>query len=484
LVLHFDINETILIGDEAGGDTVEDVMNKMLAKSAFVRIPDSPGNTSKAESTAKNDDPDGDGDDDNSIETYSIVPTHWWDGTPILEGTCNCGWDDPPTPRRHQRPPPLYTGWTWPPRSCPYYRTSFKSRAKTFVRRHGAPYRPLYEQLSRRLGLENSISCSANFGNGGGGGGISGVAEDDDLRSHCPREQQQHVLLPALFVTLVELSRRRVPHTVVLRTFGTDLARVARKLVDFAEGRHPDHPGFCDPRYALGPSRLYVGRWVRRDSRKEGSEDGKEKDYESNKKDDHDCYVYQLRKLQPHANAGDGDEDDAGAVVVADGDEQVLELLHDDSTTICGIQDDYEFWSAHRCRPWAGKPVWKLPPSATTADSTGSLTVRGAELVTYHHILFDDNIQNSSTDSIACVRVAIPTSTFAGDASAATTPGAPRRPDRCAERYRTMTGTETLGEQGVHLIRVPTLEVVMKPTWFLEQVDRAIERYCTDGKFS
>ena len=29
LVLHFDINETILIGDDAGGDTVEDCLNKV-----------------------------------------------------------------------------------------------------------------------------------------------------------------------------------------------------------------------------------------------------------------------------------------------------------------------------------------------------------------------------------------------------------------------------------------------------------------------
>ena len=29
LVLHFDINETILIGDKAGGDTVNDCLNKV-----------------------------------------------------------------------------------------------------------------------------------------------------------------------------------------------------------------------------------------------------------------------------------------------------------------------------------------------------------------------------------------------------------------------------------------------------------------------
>jgi len=35
LVLHFDINETILLGDDAGGDSRIDSLNKMLAKSAF-----------------------------------------------------------------------------------------------------------------------------------------------------------------------------------------------------------------------------------------------------------------------------------------------------------------------------------------------------------------------------------------------------------------------------------------------------------------
>lgn len=36
LVLHFDVNETILIGDEAGGDSFDDTLNKALAKAALV----------------------------------------------------------------------------------------------------------------------------------------------------------------------------------------------------------------------------------------------------------------------------------------------------------------------------------------------------------------------------------------------------------------------------------------------------------------
>ena len=37
LALHFDVNETIMVGDPAGGDTFDDSLNKILAKSAFVR---------------------------------------------------------------------------------------------------------------------------------------------------------------------------------------------------------------------------------------------------------------------------------------------------------------------------------------------------------------------------------------------------------------------------------------------------------------
>ena len=37
LCLNFDVNETIMIGDPAGGDTFEESLNKILAKIAFVK---------------------------------------------------------------------------------------------------------------------------------------------------------------------------------------------------------------------------------------------------------------------------------------------------------------------------------------------------------------------------------------------------------------------------------------------------------------
>ena len=36
VVVHFDVNETIMMGDPAGGDTFEESINKAISKSAFV----------------------------------------------------------------------------------------------------------------------------------------------------------------------------------------------------------------------------------------------------------------------------------------------------------------------------------------------------------------------------------------------------------------------------------------------------------------
>ena len=37
VVLHFDVNETIMVGDPAGGDSFDDCINKILAKTTYVR---------------------------------------------------------------------------------------------------------------------------------------------------------------------------------------------------------------------------------------------------------------------------------------------------------------------------------------------------------------------------------------------------------------------------------------------------------------
>ena len=71
-------------------------------------------------------------------------------------------------------------------------------------------------------------------------------------------------------------------------------------------------------------------------------------------------------------------------------------------------------------------------------------------------IFFDDNIHNDAEDSIVAVR----RKRLNANGKEAATSG-----------YEAMNGEETLAEQGVHLVRVPTLEPILNPNWFLQQID-------------
>lgn len=349
LVVHFDINETVLVGDEAGGDTREDSLNKILAKSAFVKIPN--GSLEMGKSMDDSD---------------TIVPIHWWDGSLIGES------DD--------KVPPLYTGWDWPEGCCPYYRTAFKKLSKQFVYNHGKPYQALYHEMQRRVAFNHPNKDNL-----------------PDILSH---------LLPALFDTIQSLTERSQPVRFVFRTFGTDLPDIAEAVTAFSRGQHPDYPTLVRPHLELPRELLFRARWKYDGDNNEGT--------------------YCLLKY------------DDPETVVATGDAEIVEFLG--SLPMCGINDDYEFWAGNEWEPWAGKPVW-VPSTSSTSSAE-------------HHVLFDDNIHNLESDSIASVR------RIQDDGT-----------------YRLLSGQEIQEMQGVHLIRVPTIEPILNRQWFVEQIDRAQAKF-------
>jgi hypothetical protein len=366
LVVHFDINETVLVGDDAGGDTREDSLNKILAKSAFVRIPTT-GDDETPQLLGKSMD-----DDD------QVVPTHWWDGSLIGDGEM-------------KSPPPLYTGWNWPPGCCPYYRTAFKKRAKQFVHTaDGKPYEALYHEMERLIAFPQ---------------------DSDDAAADALPPILFH-LLPALFHTLqTTRSNDTQPRvTFCFRTFGSDLPEIADAVTAFARGQHPNYPGQVQPELELPRAKLVRGRWKTVTESSDGSKP---------------TMLYQL--LDYH--------DDT--ILVASGDDEIVQFL--ESNIMCGIQDDYEFWAANEWEPWAGKPVW-VP---STSDQV-------------QHVLLDDNIHNLPNDSIASVRRQ--QQSGGGDSSTA---------------YETLSGPEIQEMQGLHLIRVPTIEPILNPNWFVEQLGLA-----------
>lgn len=211
LVLHLDVNETILVGDKGGGDTWEDCFNKIVAKSAFVKIPAA--------------DLDRIGKDRSSEALSNLEPTHWWDGTLIqasypLETSC----------------PSLWTEWEWPEGCCPYYRTKFKKRSKTFLSHHGSIYRETQKQMHKRLKVSSQK-----------------VTDTSAVMAH---------LLPAFFRTLQVLSSSEQRFTLVFRTMGVDLTDLAEAVNLFARGKHPDFPSFHNPNLVLSPHRLVKARWT------------------------------------------------------------------------------------------------------------------------------------------------------------------------------------------------------------------------------
>mmetsp|Transcript_6807 Transcript_6807/g.7725 ORF Transcript_6807/g.7725 Transcript_6807/m.7725 type:complete len:473 (-) Transcript_6807:113-1531(-) len=405
LILHFDINETILIGDEAGGDTVADCLNKIIAKNTFVQIPSNDiqisNNTHDYDNNMK----------PLSIEsTKLIVPTHFWNGTPISKAA-QC----------ESSVPPLYVGWEWPPNTCPYYRTSFKKKAKTFTNtdQDGYMYRKLYEKLkdsaSSNLMEVHSTSTSGTI-----------QTSSTTSTSKLPKSHAFYNMIPSFFCTLVKLQEEQRDYTLVLRTFGTDLEDIANAISDFAIGKHPLFPHFREPKLVIGKDRLYKGRWRKaQDSNIEGSHDS--------------SHIFDLY-------SSDRKDDDKTRYPIASGDDEVLKIIQQSS--VCGIQDDYTHWDKNNNAPWSGKPVW----ITTTNEQKKKDDIQ----LNPHHLFFDDNIHNDANDSIVAVRQLNENNSWVS-----------------------LSGLETIAQQGRYIVRVPTVSAMLDQNWFYNKImaaEKEVER--------
>jgi hypothetical protein len=452
LFLHFDINETILLGDDAGGDSRHESTQKMLAKSAFCRKPSPSFSASFSTPTT-------------GVlaweKTQQLKPTHWWDGQEI---------------GRETSMPPLYTGWKWPEHCCPYYRTAYKGHAKSFTEdgKHGQIYSPLLEACEASLLSSSSSNYSIP----------SRSSRDADGSSSEGKQDAKNTILPAFYETLCNLiesyeenenddkkESQPPPFTVIFRTFGSDLSEIASVVTTFAKGEHPDYPDINFPPLCLSEDRLYQGRWkVITNANHNVDNDDTTKAAAPEVK-----VVYQLWT---------SDETE----LVASGDFEILELLSGKTKinqdelspsspstfAIFGIRDDYAFWKANQFSPTAGKPIWVLnydnniPKRNIVNNFNNRKAVKEDGCTLYsHHMLFDDNIHNLPDDGIACVRKE---SLSGDDVANESTVG---KNTENAFFFETVDGTNLDAYQGIHLVRVPTVEPVLNPQWYIQQIEKA-----------
>ena len=231
---------------------------------------------------------------------------------------------------------------------------------------------------------------------------------------NLPPSHPFYRMLPSFFHTLVMLQRLGKDYTLVLRTFGTDLDDVANAISDFAKGKHPLYPKFREPKLVLEKCHMYKGRYRLEESSNHDQDGG----YNS---------IFDLFQW------------DDSSKVVASGDDELLHVI--ENLTICGIQDDYHYWDNNDNSPSAGKPVWIHPME------------QGKQL--YHHLFFDDNIHNDETDSIVAVRT---------------------RKDH-GSHWRSLSGHETINQQGKYVVRVPTVAAILDKNWFLNQIALAEHKF-------
>jgi hypothetical protein len=217
LVLHFDVNETILLVDEAGGDTFEDCLNKIICKTALV----------------------------NKELDSNGLPTLWADNQPINTKT----------------PPPLCTDWLWPEGATSYYRAGIhaKEKAKKFTE-HGYPgaqYRSLYKELENAVRWNRTTSF---FDDNEMKNETELISPPDPRLSH---DGVHHFLLPAFFKTITELKKRGRSFAIVIRTFGTDVEDVVNALQAFSEGKHLTKFQPVVHEMSQGKDNIYMGQYSR-----------------------------------------------------------------------------------------------------------------------------------------------------------------------------------------------------------------------------
>jgi len=408
LFLHFDINETILIGDPAGGDTVTECLNKIIAKCAFVSTSASSDSSGSNKEKKERNDIDKrphlkrtpSSGNINESSTHQLEPTQWWNGLSVNNNDMNSEGKDHP-------PPPLYTGWVYPLNTCPYYRTSYKRLAKQFtlVGNHGSIYRPLYDALFTKLGIVDN--------------GDDEHGEEDVFSNFVPSffHTLQHYFPSTKTSSSINILQSPSKVTLVLRTFGTDLPRVAKCISEFAKGNHPSYQDYYNADLILDENSLFCSKWTYRDA-----VEGKEKEL-----------IYELHPMIQDSSAS-----------IHSGDDEVLDYLQ--SKSIVGIQDNYPFWRDNNHQPWSGKPVWALTNGSSNNHPHN-----------HHHILLDDNIHNDPNDGAGGIRIPVTGS----------------NKDKSTSSYESLHGNEALDMHGMHLIRVPTIRPLLEDDWFIQQIENA-----------
>jgi len=303
LCVHFDINETILLSDPAGGDTFEESLNKIIAKVAYVRkVPPAEQKGGRWPQWA------------------------WHDGSPL----------DPELRTAYMPLPPLLPdSFSSPPGCSKFYNVKElkKPFAKSFASdaSPGSIYRDEYNQLKAAMKWP----------------------EDFPIDSRLCSADGYYACMPAFFHALTALHKSGRPFSVVLRTFGTDLPRVQAAINAFVEGKHPLHAGMSFPELHLPDERMWRGRYRRSDGSFTLLQYAAYGNGEGGEGEGGDSKERERREAERQRRDAELSQWESEAAMLEE-----LQGSADSLPRVSAVMDDYEWWDEHGQTPFAGKPLW------------------------------------------------------------------------------------------------------------------------------
>lgn len=195
LVLHFDVNQTILMADPAQGKTLDHVLNDILSNMAFGTVKDGTW-TWNGGSLKDRFDPD-----------FFIAPEEMNYYTFVQEKLA-----DPVGASKEE---------------CFEMKTRRKKLKTTFTDpgQPGEVLRSEYDKMLSKMKVSNAVKNSK-------------AAKELHIGEY-------HHLLPSFFCCIQELAKRGRDFRIVFRTFGIDLENVQDEWNAFCNGVHPGYPGVC-----------------------------------------------------------------------------------------------------------------------------------------------------------------------------------------------------------------------------------------------
>ncbi|KNC85382.1 hypothetical protein SARC_02440 [Sphaeroforma arctica JP610] len=254
LVLHFDVNKTIIMQDQAANKSVEDTVNDVLCDSTWGIIDVEP-----------------------LVPTWTACLKHPSIKPPVIEGEL-IGSYKTFVDRYYLPYTPLRAGETKEEMIARHtkVRTKRRGMVSTFTSKGhpGECFRKFYRRLLDRLKIEqvvplkkseqfdeplrtfvhketvvDNVEEDGNYDNAQpdsvadtlkGQRGSSAAIDENQVDK--PFDTKYHFLIPSFFELILHLTKVDRQFYLIFRTFGTELMNVLKALQDFCEGNHKDYP--------------------------------------------------------------------------------------------------------------------------------------------------------------------------------------------------------------------------------------------------